>query len=265
VAERCIQTAIRRITGDRDWTAPQTADVRPADRPEDRVVATAARRPVQAPRRGIRFTETMRGTIPLAVAEDAAPVPRPASVVLTVTIPDLDAFLADPLHTATVSGRVYLGALTGADGAAVRGGALHLLTCTGTGRRTMAYLLPFTGADGRRWALRGSKAVWHRRGLMPGWDVWRATTTLYAAVIPLHDPSPAGPGAGTEPTGTLRLTFPDFVRELRTIRATGTGTTAEALGTLLRFLAFFLDSLRRAFVPGTQPEQRSSEREQETR
>ncbi len=37
VAERCVQTAIRRITGDPDWTAPQAPDVRPVDCPEDAI------------------------------------------------------------------------------------------------------------------------------------------------------------------------------------------------------------------------------------
>ncbi len=205
-------------------------------------MTTVVRRPVPATPRGIRFTETMRGTVPLPADGGTAPVPQPVSIALTVAIPDLAAFRADPMHTATVSGRLYAGTVTGPGGAAIRGGALHLLARTGTGRqRTMAYLLPFTGADGARWLLRGRKDVWHRRGV----DVWPATTTLHTTVIRLDGP----PSTGGEAVGTLRLGLPDFLRQLRSMRATRTDTWAAALGTGASFFRFFLDRLRRAFVP----------------
>jgi cholesterol oxidase len=38
VAERCIEVAVRRITGNRDWVAPERAQVVPRDLPEDRAV-----------------------------------------------------------------------------------------------------------------------------------------------------------------------------------------------------------------------------------
>jgi cholesterol oxidase len=241
VAERCVQAAIRRITGDPDWTAPQTPDVRPVDCPEDHVVTTAARRPVQDPPRGIRFVETMRGTVGGQSREAA-------SITVTVTIADMEAFSADPLHTATVSGRIQVTGLTGAGGAAVAGGALDLLARTVIGqRRTMTYVLPFIGIDGRRWVMRGSKSVWHKRGL----DLWAATTTLPVEVVQM-DPAPAD---GAPLTGALVLAFPDFLRQILTMRATGTRNRIQAVATLSRFYAFFLGRLARAFTPsrGTGP------------
>jgi cholesterol oxidase len=242
VAERCVQTAIRRITGNRDWSAPQTPDVRPVDCPEDRVVTTVASQPVQDPPRGIRFVETMRGTVAAPPREDVSPTPGPASFTVAVTIPDLDAFIADPLHTATLSGRVHVTALTGAGGAPVTGGTLNLLAHAGNGsRRTMTYALPFIAIDGQRWVMCGSKRVWHKRGL----DLWAATTILPVEVVPM-DPTSA---ARARLPGTLELAFHDFLRQILTTRATGTRTRRNAVATVSRFYAFFLGRLAGAFTP----------------
>src|SRR5262249_61547085 len=71
VAERCIEVAVRRITGNRDWVAPQRAEAAPRDLPEDRAVRAVVAR--GGPRRtgpGLVFRETLRGT--LAVPGDSA-------------------------------------------------------------------------------------------------------------------------------------------------------------------------------------------------
>ena len=241
VAERCIQEAIRSWLGKPDWAVPSAP---PRATPEDLAFAAVGRpaswnyrRPVPSPN-SIRFGETMRGT----VGSD------PAYVDLTVDVPDLSAFVADPLHAAVVSGTVHIRGVTGPAGARISGGVLHLLARTGEhasrpgprgswwsaasalpARRTMAYRLPFTDAEGGRWLLAGAKDVWPRHGL----DVWAATTTLRVSLT--------GPGRSGD-TGVLRLGVVDFARELRSMHATSAVTMA-------RFLTFFAGRVTRAFLP----------------
>jgi cholesterol oxidase len=247
VAERCVETAIRRITGTPTWTAPQRSETRPADRPEDRVIAAA--RPLLSARHGLGFSETMRGRAMIQAGQEAGPSLQPASFTVAVTIPDLESFLADPQHTASVSGLVTVAGITSARGARVTTGVLHLLAPAGTaGQRTMVYRLPFTGIDGQQWALHGGKDVWHRRGL----DIWHATTTLYATVVPLG-PQPA-PVPAALSGGEMRLRFPDFLREMRSLHAIGSGSRIESARIVQRFLRFWAGAVLRAFtspgVPG---------------
>ena len=90
----------------------------------------------------------------------------------------------------------------------------------------------------------------HRRGL----DVWHATTTLHATVAPL-DPYPAlVPAARAHSSGTMRLRFPDFLREMRSLHPTGTSSRIESARTVQRFLTFWAGAVLRAFTsPGGDP------------
>lgn len=241
VAERCIQTAIRRITANPDWAAPEWPDVTPTTVPEDH--APVGDLPTAASRPGIAFAETMRGSI--RPAPNAPPVPVRAR--LTLHIDNLDAFFDDPHHRTRATGRVVLPPLTGPTGAPVERGTLDLLARTGhLRRRTMAYVLPFRDPTGSRWELRGAKNVWHRRGL----DLWPATTTLQLSLL-----SPAG--AVDENAGTLRLSPLGVTAGALSIRATHAATNAVAAQTVARFLLFFAARLGQAFLPGlTQPPKR---------
>ncbi len=62
VAERCMEVAVRRLTGSSAWVAPERGAAEPREVPEDAVVRAVSAR--AGPRRlvpGISFTETMRG------------------------------------------------------------------------------------------------------------------------------------------------------------------------------------------------------------
>ncbi|MGI5239385.1 GMC family oxidoreductase [Dactylosporangium sp. CA-139066] len=237
VAERCIETAVRRITGNRDWAAPQRADVTPRAVPEDAAVrAIVVRGPRPAVPCGVQFRETMRGF------EGR----RRVVLRLGIRVPDLRAFLADPLHAARIDGTIEVEGLTGRP-AAVTGGTLHLLAAVDGGpARTMQYLVPFAAADGTPWLLRGSKHVWRHRGT----DPWRATTRLDVAIT-----SPEDRYEGTVPTGRLTISFRDAVRLVTTIRPTGTTAVLAGAATVLRFGAFFAGRVARGFLArGPMPE-----------
>jgi cholesterol oxidase len=245
VAERCVEAAVRRITGNRDWVAPQRAEVVPRDLPEDRAVRAVVAR--GGPRRagpGLVFRETMRGSV--AVPADPAGPQRRRRVVLRlgVNVADLQTFLHDPVHAARLDGTVEVEGLTRRP-AAVDRGSLHLLASVDGGRRrTMDYIVPFVDDDGASWLLQGSKQV-YRRGLI---GPWRATTRMDVALT-----APGDRYDVMTPTGTVTIGLADVARELLSLRPTGTATTGAAVSTLLRLGGFFTTRVLGAFFPLHRP------------
>ena len=111
VAERCIEVAVRRITGNPDWVAPQRAEAVPRDLPEDRAVrAVVAHGEPRRTSPGLVFRETLRGTV--AVPGDSAGSRRPVVLRLAAQVPDLQAFLDDPVHAALLGGTVEVEGFT---------------------------------------------------------------------------------------------------------------------------------------------------------
>ena len=240
VAERCIEVAVRRITGDPGWRAPEHADAVRGDVPEDTAVQSVrARGPRRPVRRGVRFDETMTGTVRLPAAVDAATPSRRAVLSLSVRIPDLRALVDDPVHTAELTGTVHVAGLT-ARPAEVSDGRLHLLaTVDGGPDRTMTYVLPFTDDAGRPWLLQGVKHVRRRWNT----DPWRATTRLDVVVT-----GPDERYDGTVPTGRVTIGVRDVARLLSSVRATGSPAGRRGVGTVVRFGSFFTGQVARAFL-----------------
>lgn len=238
-AERCIEVAVRRITGNRDWVAPQRAEVAPRDLPEDRAVrAVIARGGPQRTGPGLVFRETLRGT--LAVPGDQAGFGRRTVLRLAAQVPDLQTFLEDPVHAAQLGGTVEVEGLASGP-ALVERGSLHLLpSIDGGRRRTMDYIVPFNDDEGSSWLLQGSKLVYRQAGVGP----WRATTRFEAALT-----SPADRYEATVPTGTLTISVLDVARLLLSFRPTAVTGVGSGVTTLLRFGAFFATRVLLAFSP----------------
>jgi cholesterol oxidase len=239
VAERCVELAVRRITGRSGWVAPERAQAVPPDLPEDRAVrAVVARGGPDPTGPGLFFREEMRGRV--AVPGDAAGRPRRVVLRLAVQVPDLRTFLDDPVHGARLGGTVEVEGLTRRP-AAVDRGALHLLAAQDGGRRrTMDYLVPFVDDDGASWLLQGSKQVYRR----PRTGPWKATTRMDVALT-----APGDRYQATVPTGRVTISVPGVARLLLGLRATGTAGPVAALATLLRFGGFFAVQVGRAFLP----------------
>jgi cholesterol oxidase len=243
VAERCIEVAVRRITGRKDWVAPERAEVVPVDLPEDRAVrAVVARGGPQRSGPGLVFHETMRGSVAVP-ADPAGPQTRRRVVLrLEVLVPDLQSFLHDPVHGARLAGTVEVESLTHRP-AAVDRGSLHLLArAHGGHRRTMDYIVPFVDDDGVSWLLQGSKLVHRRRGFGP----WRATTRMDVALT-----APGDRYDATAPTGTVTIGVADVARLLLSVRPTGTANVGAAAAALVRFGGFFTGRVLRAFLPAS--------------
>jgi cholesterol oxidase len=147
---------------------------------------------------------------------------------VTVSVEDMDAFLADPRHEAAATGWLDCEPLGGRLLVA-RGRVQLMVTESAGGRRRMRYRLPFTDDRGRELLLSGHKEL--RAGAPTA--IWPDTTTLHTKI--LCDGVTLG-------AGELRLGGLDFLRELTTIRAAGPSV-------LERFGTFFLGSLWQVYRP----------------
>jgi cholesterol oxidase len=181
----------------------------------------------------LQFTEIMRGHLaPGAVAtthqefEAAAAAGKNAGgelmFQLTVSIPDVDAFITSPQHRAGADGFLESPLLVDAGD--------HT-------RKQMKYRLAFTGADGRDYTLVGFKDISGQTFA----SAWPETTTLYTTLL-----SGRVPEGGTGPTlasGIVVIRPEDFLfRQLFSFRVEGPSLAARTHA-LNRFGAMFLGKL----------------------
>jgi cholesterol oxidase len=235
VAERCIEAAIRRLPGREGWTAPEAAHAPRISPPEDRVGVPAGGTPPPAVSGGgVRWHEKLRGSL------QEGPAARAASFEVTISVPDISAFVADPAHPGAATGTVHVAGLTGRAGAPIEAGSFHLFVEDGDPRaRSMTYALPFSGSDGRRWVLRGTKDVRGSRIL----DFWRATTTLTARLEPID-------GDGATAAGRMSLGPAAVARLIASIRPVRGSGRLDLVAGPARFVAFFAGTLGRLYAAG---------------
>jgi cholesterol oxidase len=235
VAERCVEAAIRRLPGRERWRAPEASDVTPVALPEDRVaIPPGGTSPPPSTGGGIRWRETMKGTVDLAGTETVA------RFDVTIAVPDVGTFLADPTHPGRATGQVHVAGLTGPAGARIDAGTFHLFLDEGDPRaRAMTYSLPFHAADDRPWILQGRKDV---RGRTP-LDFWRATTNLDASLVPRD-------GGEEEAIGRLRIGVLNVARMVASMRGVGGARRADPAVALWKFDRLFVGTLLRLLVAG---------------
>lgn len=234
VAERHVEAAVRDLTGDPTWTAPERVLVRPAPVPED-----AAVRAVQEWRRvhghgydpsprPVHFRETMTGTATLTDASGRATT-RALRLDLTVDVPDSAMAPGRPAPPADVSGVAVLGATR-----VQVTGTLELFPAdAGT---FMRYHLAYDDGAGCHGTLVGSKSrtdgrVPHPQDLL----TLPVTTTHHRA------------GVVQRGGGTVRIAPAALVRLVASLRAGGPDRRA-AVGTVARFGGWFARSTWRRAV-----------------
>jgi cholesterol oxidase len=235
VAERCIEAAIRRLPGRERWTAPEADRAPRISPPEDRVTIPAGgTAPPSASGGGVRWHEKLEGTV-----RDGAAARR-ASFEVTISVPDVPSFVADPAHLGAATGTVHVDGLTDRAGAPIEAGSFQLFVENGDPRsRTMAYTLPFSGSDGSHWVMRGTKDV-RGRSIR---DFWHATTHLAARVEPAE-------GDGAAASGRMSLGLPAVARMIVSIRPVRGSRRSDPVVALARFVAFFAGTLGRLYVAG---------------
>lgn len=212
IAERCAALIAR----DRGWTI---------DYALPSVPPAAIERTI-----GIRFTETMAGTVSPLAGGPAANF----RFILTIAADDLDALIQDPNHRARMTGTVT-SPLLDSEPLVVTEGEFGLLMDDRDqiGTRRMTYRMKLTATDGRSYFFDGYKVIRDDHGL----DLWADTTTLY---ITLHHTDSTGPVLGR---GVLRIAPQDFLRQLTTMQAINAEGTVEELGAIARFGRCFAGSL----------------------
>lgn len=199
---------------------------------------------MSSPVLGLTFRETMSGGFSLGATDpeigwrqgDAADTSL--SMHATVSIDDLDRFLAEPTHAGALSGTLDYPPL--GNGIAARRGVFNLFNPSGSpGLKLMVYELGFAHG-GRSYYLAGRKEVRNE----PGFDVWKDTTTLFTRLHEGNDASGAIVGAGK-----LSLGVTDLIRMLGTVDVTNATTTAQRVDALTRFSRFFLGELWDSYAP----------------
>jgi cholesterol oxidase len=225
IAERCCAL----LAEDRHWTFDYTLPSGPpAEPPGIRV--------------GVEFTERMSGFVSTSVKEDygageraARQADQPLSFTLTIHATDVDRFVTDPQHEATMAGTVVAPALSPKP-LAVSDGTFNLFTDDPqqVGTKNMRYRMRLTTEAGRGFWFEGVKVI--REGSAP--NAWPETTTLY---VTLHDgPDERSPVLGK---GVLHISPPDFMRQLSTMRATDAHNRIEQLEATAKFGKFFAGTL----------------------
>lgn len=206
-ATRMLETAV--ASTPTSGPAPATEEVRPAA-------------PAAGPHAsGVRFTERMRGfaalgtTDPQLGYEEGRRSDGALMFELTITVDDVDRFVADPVHEGTAAGYVEADFLGGRFD--VQRGWFNLFSPgADAAERRMLYRLWLAGPGGNLLTFSGEKRVEDDRGL----DVWRDTSTLYVRILQGHVP-PGEPDTEVVASGIITIHVPDFLKQLTTFRCWG--------------------------------------------
>lgn len=187
---------------------------------------------------GVTFRETMAGGFALGETDPRAGLSagkqqgQELAMHATVSIRDLDRFIADPDHLGELHGTIDLPAF--GSGLPALTGVFNLFSPAGQPRlKLMVYELGFQHG-GRDYYLAGQKEVRDD----PGFDLWSDTTTLFTRLHEGKDTSGAVVGAGV-----LTLGVGDLIKLLSTFRVVHGGSVGERAATVAKFGRFFLGQL----------------------
>ena len=238
--DRIVQAVELGVGAARQWCREEGVPLAPPASPADR----------SPPPTAVRFTEEMGGYVGLD-EEDYDQGARNGQADgtrlmfhLTITVDDLDRFVADAEHEAVAHGYVSCQALGGRR--KVERGAFNLLVDERDFRdKRMRYRLWFRDAAGNPLTLSGFKVVADHAGL----DLWPDTTTLYARVLRGHVEAADVAGAPVVASGILRLSPLAFAIQLATFRARAPSAAARARA-LCRFAGLFVGKLWDVYARG---------------
>jgi hypothetical protein len=196
---------------------------------------------VNSDKPGMMFSEVMSGGFALNETDPEAGAKtgkgQPLTMHGTITIDDLDAFIADPKHLGRLDVRMDW-APFGTDIPAL-GGVFNLFSPTGNPKlKLMIYEWGVTH-DNKSYYFAGQKDV----QVHPLFDVWRDTTTLYTTLYEGVDKTGKVVGAGV-----LELTPGELMKMVATFTALNAGTVAESLKATTAFGSFFLGELWDTYI-----------------
>ncbi|HYN06441.1 MAG TPA: patatin-like phospholipase family protein [Vicinamibacterales bacterium] len=191
----------------------------------------------------LQFTETMRGFIsPAADFQPGFDAGKQQNtkldVRLTIRTDDVDAFIVDPAHKASVTGTADSPLLGGK--VQVVGGEFNLLVSAADPRKKeMRYRLLVNDAGGAPHTIVGFKKV--EDNGTPA-EVFGDTTTLFTTLYKGHHPGATETPADRKAIGIITIHFLDFLAQLTTFRTEGP-TLAARTAALARFTGLFMGKL----------------------
>jgi cholesterol oxidase len=195
----------------------------------------------------LSFDETMDGFLTVGApsatvgyAEGKDQDGARAGVAITISIDDLDSFIAYRDHEARVTGRLT-GQVYGS--ASIESGTFNLFNQGADGSRHMRYMLRFRWR-GQRYELRGQKNLDHRPFTL---DEAQGLTTLYTEVYPLDAEGAVAAGCRPHSAGILRFELSNLPALLASVKTGGSGRSWVAKA---RFLGFFLSEEAGVWVRG---------------
>jgi len=192
---------------------------------------------------GFTFDETMSGGFALGETDPQTGKDRgqldgsELAMHATVTIEDLDTFIADPNHLGGLAGSIDFTPF--GSGIAAPGGVFNLFSPTDDpSLKLMVYELSFEHA-GKSYYLAGHKKV---RDAAPT-ELWKATTTLYTQLHEGTDKNGTIVGAGVISLGVKQL-----MALVSTMRVTNAPGRAQEVETVMKFGRFFMGDLWDTYV-----------------
>ncbi|MCG8468958.1 MAG: patatin-like phospholipase family protein [Gemmatimonadetes bacterium] len=197
---------------------------------------------VTAPVARLRFTEDMKGYAAQGARDfrDGFEAGRDAGAYLhahmTIGVDDVHTFVTDPEHEAEISGWIRYEPV--GQRLPIESGRFNLfLNRADPSEKRMLYRVFFRDGGGDPLTLLGYKEVRDD----PGIDLWSDTSTLYTRILRGHvdgDPD----DESIEASGIIRISLPDFMRQLTTFRVEAEGA-GERLAAMARFGRLFLGNL----------------------
>lgn len=167
-------------------------------------------------------------------------------VQLTIRTEDINLFLIDPNHKATIEGDVSSDIVGG--NVPVNSGEFDCLVDTEGNSREMRYRLYLRDADHDPLTLSGVKRVRHD-GIQ---NIWRDTSTLFIKIFRGHIDTAQETAQLPISAGIVRIGPLDFVHQLTTFRGEG-GSFAEEVEAVAKFGKFFMDTLWDVYKPKRGP------------
>lgn len=171
---------------------------------------------------GLSFTEEMKGFVSLDVTDPVAGARlgkyrwQRLMFHLTISVDDVDRFVAEAAHQGSAEGYVECDSLGGR--LAVQRGWFNLFTSAQDPKaRRMLYRLHLVDSGGNPLTLVGHKMIRDD----PGFDVWRDTSTLYFRVHQGHVAPREDEESAVVAAGVITIHLPDFMRQLTTFRTDG--------------------------------------------
>lgn len=192
---------------------------------------------------GFTFDETMSGGFALGESDPEKGRSRgqldgsELAMHATVTIEDLDAFIADPNHLGSLAGNLDFTPF--GTGLPAPTGVFNLFSPTDDATlKLMVYELAFEH-EGKGYYMAGRKEV---RDAAP-MELWKATTTLYTQ---LHEGSDKeGPVVGA---GVISLGVKELMALVSTMRVTNAESHKQEAETVMKFGQFFMGDLWDTYV-----------------